>query len=208
MLIIGRSRSGKSSLCARALAGGQCVLGDDQVLLDSSGTCRAFPRRLRLYSDLERSAPVAYARLPAEYRRALAARKLVHRLSGGRIAPPIRVPFSAFDGVAPTPRVVKPLQRVVVVERTDGLGRLQVDDLDITALVDLSAAILHEQRRMLTSERADWRDAFAQLLERERRLLQGALIGPQMHRISVPNDWDAALAVESLAGELGIGRPD
>ena len=86
LLLIGRSRSGKSSLVARAAAAGTAVLGDDHVLVGQDG-CRAFPRRLRLYPDVAETAPAALASLPARTRallRALVAErdvqlgKLVH----------------------------------------------------------------------------------------------------------------------------------
>ena len=64
LLLLGRSRSGKSSLVARTAIAGTGVLGDDHVLVGAAG-CRAFPRRLRLYPDVAETAPAARAALPA-----------------------------------------------------------------------------------------------------------------------------------------------
>jgi hypothetical protein len=73
LLLLGRSRSGKTSLAARALAAGLRVLGDDQVIINADRECLPFPRRLRLYPDLSLTAPAAFAALRPSVRTRLAA---------------------------------------------------------------------------------------------------------------------------------------
>src|SRR5215210_3702242 len=77
LLLVGGSGTGKSSLTARALAGGRKALGDDQVYVEDDGMCSPFPRRLRLYDDVAKTAPNAYAELPFRVRTALSVRGLV-----------------------------------------------------------------------------------------------------------------------------------
>lgn len=203
LLMLGRSRSGKSSVCARALAAGRAVLGDDQVFVDSAGQCRAFPRRLRLYSDLRLTAPAAYNRLPASYRAGLMSRKALRRLTGGHVAPPIRVRFEILDGQPPQDPL--PLRRAVVIERGTGSRRLDVSDLDATTFVQRALEIVDEQRRMLLMEPSgDWQSSHSRLLAQEQQLLDAAFTGVSLLRVSIPTDWSAARAVNMLAQELGI----
>ena len=102
ILLIGRSRSGKSSLAARAAADGVGVLGDDHVLVAGSGECRAFPRRIRVYSDLAETAPRAYKLLPrskrAELRALGALRSIYFRDPDGNLVEVAEYAAAGFSG--------------------------------------------------------------------------------------------------------------
>ena len=70
LILFGAAGAGKTTLSARAAAGGIRSLGDDQVIVDASPVCWPFPRRMRLYPDLKVTAPEAHALLPARDRAA------------------------------------------------------------------------------------------------------------------------------------------
>lgn len=203
LLLIGRSRSGKSSLVARTAASGTAVLGDDHVLVGPDG-CRAFPRRLRLYPDVARTAPAAHAALSARTRLFLQALGFLRTASGGSLAPPVRVPVEMLGTVLSGP--VR-LARAVVLERRE-VPRLSAEALSGDELVAHAMAVLHEQRRAL--EHVDdprWRAHLAGVLKKEESLLRKAFatVG-QLQRFVVPTRLPADESVAALAAELAIDR--
>jgi hypothetical protein len=206
VLLLGRSRSGKSSLCARALAAGGTILGDDHVLLDQDGRCFAFPRRLRVYSDLEQTAPEAFARLPRRSRSALAARAAVRTLSGGFVAPPLRLrvedlgkPFSAEP---------LPLVRVVAIGRDEAARDLTQQDLPFKGLIELAEMVTDEQRRHLVRppNAGEWAEALAVAREADREVLTSGFRDVPAQAVMLPAHWSAPRSVGALAGLLGIDR--
>ncbi len=201
LLLIGRSRSGKSSLAARALAAGLRVLGDDQVLINPSQECLPFPRRLRVYPDLMRTAPAAFAALRPSARGALAALGRVNALTRGFVAPPLRVKASSLGADTPTPL---PIGEVVVIRRApvDELRSKQLDQRELAA----------ETEDALCGQRSELfglpglRDATVPLLAQERSIIASALGAVPARRVLVPASWQAEEAVGRLARELGIER--
>jgi len=202
LLLLGRSRSGKSSLVARAAAAGAGVLGDDHVLVGAEG-CRAFPRRLRLYPDVAQTAPAARAALPARTRALLRALGFMRAATGGAVAPPVRVPVETLGAVLHDPL---PLTRVVVLERRE-VPRLVAEGLPLDELVAAAGGILREQRRALERvEDQRWREHLDRVLADEERLLrkafaQAAAIG----RLIVPTRLPAGQSVAAIATELAVG---
>jgi hypothetical protein len=201
LLLIGRSRSGKSSLAARALAAGLRVLGDDQVLINASQDCLPFPRRLRVYPDLMRTAPVAFATLRPSVRGALAALGRVNALTRGFVAPPLRVEASSLGAGTPTPL---PIGEVVVIRRAP-VDELRSEPLDQRQLAAETEDALSGQRSELFSL-PGLRDATAPLLAQERSIIASALGAAPARRVLVPVSWRAEEAVGRLARELGIER--
>lgn len=205
VLLLGRSRSGKSSLCARALAAGRSILGDDHVLLDAEGG-RAFPRRLRLYSDLELTAPAAYGRIGGTGRAALTARRLVRLATRGWVAPPLRLQSEQLG--RPFPRTPVQLERVVAIERAANVADLAQAELAAPAIIDLAQAIADEQRARLAQAAGPpaWERALAAAREEDRRVLVAALRGLPAQTFLVPADWGAPRAVDALAAAIGLDR--
>jgi hypothetical protein len=202
MLLIGRSRSGKSSLVARAAAAGTAVLGDDHVLVGADG-CRAFPRRLRLYPDIAQTAPAAYAALPARKRLSLRALGYLRAASAGSLAPPVRVPVETLGTVLGEPL---PLARVVVIERRD-VSRLSAEALSCDEVVAGAMDTLREQRQAL--EHVDdprWRERLELVLTREELLLRKAFESTDdLSRLVVPTRLPAHESVAAIAAELDVG---
>jgi hypothetical protein len=202
LLLLGRSRTGKSSLAARALVAGRRVLGDDQVLLDASGRCWPFPRRLRLYADLPHTAPQAYERLGASARAALRGREVLRRASRGWISPPVRVPPSELGPEA----AGEPLDvaRIVLIDRRVGSRDLSVDAVDTASAVRHALDLLERQRARLSSASGAWASALERIVEQEGSMLERALAGKPVQSVWVPDDWDAARAIGALASLLEV----
>jgi len=203
VVVLGRSRSGKSSAMTLALASGRHVLGDDQVLLDAAGGCRAFPRRLRLYPDLRQTAPAAFRRLPAADRGALLARSAARTLSRGWLAPSLAVRASAVGPAAPEGPL--PVRRLVAVERVAGLDAPAAGPLELETAIRLALDVLDEQRARLRDVAGPtWGAALDALRDHEAGLLRAALGGARLERLRMPATWPAPRGVAHLAGALGV----
>jgi hypothetical protein len=200
LLLIGRSRSGKSSLAARALAAGLRILGDDQVLINASQDCLPFPRRLRLYPDLARTAPAAFAALRPSARSALAFLGRVNGITRGFVAPPLRV--SASTLAAGSTPIRLPIGEIVVIRRApvDALTTEYLDQGELGAEAEDS---LHGQRSRLFSV-TGLQAAFATLLAQERAIIGSALAAAPARRLLVPASWTAEQAVGRVAHELRL----
>jgi hypothetical protein len=202
LLLLGRSRSGKSSLVARAAATGTAVLGDDHVLVGVDG-CRGFPRRLRLYPDVAETAPAARAALPPRTRAQLRVLGFVRRATGGAVAPPVRVPIETIGAVLRDPL---PLARVVVIERGQ-VPRLVAEALRRDELVETALGVLQEQRRALERvDEARWHEHLESVLAEEKSLLHAAFAQTTaMARLAVPTRLPAGDSVAAIAAELAAG---
>ena len=200
LLLIGRSRSGKSSLAALALAAGRRVLGDDQVLIVPGQDCRPFPRRLRLYPDLARTAPAAFAALRPSARRTLTGLGQVKSLTRGFVAPPLRISASAL-GAGVTPLCLH-IGEVVVIQRA-AVDTLRSEPLEQRELAAEASDVLLSQRSAIFSV-AGVEAAFAPVLTEERKLMALAFASASARRVSVPDSWPAERAVGALAHEFGL----
>ena len=201
LLLLGRSRSGKTSLAARALAAGLRVLGDDQVLVNADRECLPFPRRLRLYPDLARTAPAAFAALPPSVRGRLAVLGRVSALTRGFVAPPVSVSPSAIGAGAPDP--IRLLVGDVVVVRRAQVDTLASERLDPGELAAETDDVLMGQRSEIFRV-PGVRAAYATLLAHERTIISSALAAAPARRVLVPDSWTAEQAVGALARELEL----
>ncbi len=201
LLLLGRSRSGKTSLAARALAAGRRVLGDDQVIINADRECLPFPRRLRLYPDLSRTAPAAFAALPPSVRTRLAALGRVNALTHGFVAPPVSVSPSVL--AADTTGPVRLLIGEVVVVRRARVGALTLQPLDAGELAAETDDVLMGQRSELFKV-PGVRAAYETLLTHERAIISCALAAAPARRVLVPDSWTSEQAVGALARELEL----
>lgn len=202
LLLIGHSRSGKSSLAARALAAGLRILGDDQVLINASHDCHSFPRRLRVYPDLAWTAPAAFAALRPSARGALGALSRLKSLTRGFVAPPLRISASTLGpGISP---MCLPIGEIVVIRRAP-VDVLRFEPLDQDELSADAEDVLHSQRSQIFSLAA-LRAASATVLARERAIIAGALATVPARRVLVPASWPADQAIGRLAHELRLER--
>jgi hypothetical protein len=202
LLLVGRSRSGKSTLVSRCAASGVGVLSDDHVLVSADG-CRAFPRRLRLYPDIAETAPAASAALPARTRKLLRALGVLRTATGGRLSPPVRVPVTTLGAVVREPL---PLTRVVVLERRE-VPRLSAEGLSLDELVAAAADAVQAQRSAL--ERVDhtwWHEHLDRVLAAEESLLHETFArAATRERLVVPTRLPAAQSIAAIAAALDLG---
>lgn len=204
LVLLGRSRSGKTTLAARALAAGRGLLGDDQVLVDCAGLCSPFPRRLRFYGDLRHTAPDTYRRLPAPVRVGVLGGAAVARLTRGYVAPPVRV-HPAVLGQRELPGG-SAITRVVLVERSDG-SILEHGPLEVDEALTCALEILDEQRAQLrTAGGAAWRATLEETRRLEMDVLRSAWSRTSLSRLRVPRAWAAPDAIRLLAAQLRLDR--
>lgn len=202
LLLLGRSRSGKSSLAVRALAAGAIVLGDDQAFIDAKGWCTTFPRRMRFYSDLRLTAPRAFARLPPTVRSGLFVRGAARWLTRGFVAPPVRVRIDALGEVAGAEPLC--VRRVVLIERQRDLATIQRREVATDETVDFAATLLDEQRVKLSAAGPAWTNYLKLVRADEAAILRQAFQRHAVEQIRVPMSWSAPEALAVLAQLLGI----
>jgi len=203
LVVIGRSRAGKSTIAARALANGRRILGDDQVLVDGEGRWRPFPRRLRFYPDLAVAAPAAFARLRPGTRRMLRLRGTVAAATGGFVRPSLAVQAAELGGAwRPGPL---PAARIVLVERRTDAVALVVEPATMERAVDWARRVLVEQRERLAMIGGEaWRPALEAAARTELEILRAALAGTPVQAIAVPAGWSAAEGIARTAAALGL----
>jgi hypothetical protein len=202
-LLLGRSRAGKSTLAARALAAGRTVLGDDQLFVDTESVAWPFPRSLRFYPDLERTAPTAWERLPPRVRLALRIRGVVARVSRGFIRPSLAVPRTALGALQPPE--CRTIGRIILIERDTERQTLATEPGSTDDAVDWAAGLLREQReRLVLLGGSRWDEAVGQTAVTERVTLGAAFAGVGVERLAIPRAWDAARAVDATARLLSI----
>lgn len=203
LLLVGPSRSGKSSVSMRALAQGHSLLGDDQVLVDREGGCRPYPRRLRVYPDIREVAPGAWLRLSASTRRVLTARRIVRDLTRGFVAPSLALPMTEI-GPAPPPDPL-PLRRLLVIERSVVARELESLPRDSVWAADRARGILADQRGRLAAIAGEsWRTALSEIAAREVEIFRSAAAAAQVEQVLVPAAWGAERAVSALARQAGL----
>lgn len=205
LVLMGRSRSGKSSVSVRALAEGRPVLGDDQVVIGADGCCWPFPRRLRVYSDIRETAPIAWSRMPRSTRAALSARRATKWLSLGYVAPSLVLAPSKLGRVRRPSSL--PAGRLVVVERATDVHQVVSRRRDVAWAVDAARDTLIDQRKVFMSAAGySWQQELASVLDREARTLYEALAGLDVEHLRLPATWPARRAVDALDAHLrGIG---
>jgi hypothetical protein len=203
-VVLGRSGAGKTTLTARALAAGGTVLSDDQVVLDAGGRVWRYPRRLRLYPDIEQTAPAAWAGLRPSTRSALRLRGRVRRLTRGFVAPSLAVPPTEIGrSVISGPL---PLQSLLVVDRAEDQS-IRVNARQLDWVVEQAMSVLADQRARLAQAAGDaWRQTLDGALAAEVRILSQALTGVPATEIVVPRAWGAAQSVAELEAQLDVMR--
>lgn len=206
VVLVGGSRSGKSSLAMRAWSRGIPLLADDRVIVRPDGTATGVRRRLRVYPDLASTAPGAVRRLSPRTRARLRARGALQRLTAGWIALPELV---GSVGIQEAPASLA-IDRLVVIERSPRSGRTASGAVAETDAPDRVWArlgeILQSDLDWPAGQGPRWAAEAREAGSRQDRILRQALVqaGSDATLISVPADWPAAVAVAALARHLGL----
>lgn len=201
-VLLGRSGAGKTTLTARALAAGRTVLSDDQVVLDAGGQVWRYPRRLRLYPDVQQTAPDAWSRLRPATRSTLLLRGRVRRLTRGHVAPSLAVPATEIGGTVV--RTPLPVHRLVVVDRSDA-DTLTVAPRPPSWVVHQAGLVLSDQRARITRDAGPaWARCLEEVLAAECRTLTAALAGVPAVELALPQAWGARESVDALEAQLGV----
>jgi hypothetical protein len=199
IVLMGRSGSGKSSVCMRLLARGVAILSDDQIILDAGGRCWPYPRRVRVYPDLRETATAAWTMLPPRARRA------PRRITRGYVAPSLAVSPAAL-GAVPMPGPLD-LCRLVVVQRDPAAAQLTVRERHADwLLVEARASILEQRAPLLALVGPAWRKAISVVLEAELNTFRAAASDVPVTQVVLPQDWKAPRAIAALDEYLvGLG---
>jgi hypothetical protein len=206
VLILGPSGAGKSSVTARALAAGRAVIGDDQVIIDSDARCTSFPRRMRLYPDLARTAPAAFDALTRRTSLQLQVRELVDGVTRGFVRPSLAVDASE---VSPSYELRSAaIGRVLVLEPRAAVPDLQVVAEDLDLVLEAAGRISQAQRARLWSvSPGEWRTLINETLVAERAILSSAFAAPRLDHVRLPNAWPAERCIEALEALVDLRVP-
>lgn len=203
-LILGSAGAGKTTLALGALVAGWTVLGDDHVLVDSSGRCFGLPRRMRIYPSTIDLVPKAASRLLVSERRALTVRDVARRVTVGHLRLPVLIPPERFGSTAPAAWHLP--DHVVALDRSlDGSG-VDRTRLSTEAAVETAVSEIATDRRRLTSTLSEeWGPRMDRLRTTEREILFDAWQRiPGVHA-RVPRSWSPEQILEWLASlPLGI----
>jgi hypothetical protein len=203
VLMLGPSGAGKSSLSARAIARGRTVIGDDQVLLDATGGCTTFPRRMRVYPDLSVTAPEAYRAMPGRIRRLLHTRGLVDRLTRGYVRPSLAVDLADMAHTRAVGSMA--IRRVLLLEPRAPVVDMEVTTGDMTTLLAGAHDVIESQRARLWSVAPEgWREATAPIAAQEQEILRSALDGLPFERVRLPAGWPPQRSIDALAQLIGL----
>jgi hypothetical protein len=203
VVLMGRSRVGKSSVAAQMLAGGHAFLGDDQILIDAAGRATRFPRRLRLYSDLAVTAPDAYRSLGRSAKAGLLLRQVVKHGTRGYVAPPVRVLADELGPNAGVPSAHLPIDTVIHVVRGSG-DVVRDGPITADAAVGLAVELLRLQRTTLLETVPALAAHAAEGTEAEREILRSAFASTRTEELRLPSSLTAPAAIALLGRRLGI----
>jgi hypothetical protein len=200
------SAVGKSTMTLQHAAAGEGVQGDNYVIVTADGRTLAFPRRMRIYSDLPAINPAIYARLPVRERVRLRWAGVIRRLSAGYANLPRRLSLDEIvgdkNGVCREARLravyllkphkgeglSEPLQKTPdeAIERIQAIGELES--------VRLRAALPDDQPESLMEP----------ALRREREVLEQALAGVPVFELLVPRVKDPSPLVAQIRQVAGL----
>jgi hypothetical protein len=200
------SAVGKSTMTLQHAAAGDGVQGDNYVIVTADGRTLAFPRRMRVYSDLPAINPTIYARLPLRERMRLRWAGVIRRLSAGYANLPRRLSLAEIvgdkNGVCKEARLravylLKPYKGEGLSEplrktADEAIGRIQ-------AIGELESARL---RQALPEDQPE--SLMDPVLRRERDVLERALTGVPVFELLVPRVRDPATLVAQIRQVAGL----
>ena len=202
------SAVGKSTLTLQHAAAGQPVQGDNYVILSPDGRTLAFPRRMRIYSDLRSTAPEVFRQLPAAEQRRLRVAAIVKRLSAGYSNQPRRLTVQqmlAGSKACPEAR----LRAVYLLKPYTGEGLSEPRSQSVVEAIERMQAISAMEAKYLETALGATGavpppEYTEQVLAREREVLTRALKDVPIFELLVPRVKDPAPVVASIRRLAGL----
>ena len=214
VLFPGGSRVGKTSLTLQQALKGKAIQGDNCVIVTPKGQTFAFPRRLRIYSDLRRTYPDAYHRLRLRERIRLRLANLLKDLSFGYANPATRLGIQTFVPDC----TIRPIARLHSIFVLTSHGRSELVGpipLGLDELVEKVQAHSFAEGRWLAEALAPYlgRHPESRLLraaEIEREILHRAFAEVPAFELLVPCVADPGAIVSRIASITGLdeGPPE
>jgi hypothetical protein len=202
------SRVGKSTLALQHAAAGHPVQGDNYVILAPDGRTLAFPRRMRVYSDLAKTAPLVFTRLPAAEQRRLRLNGLIKRLSAGYSNQPRRLTIQQMLSGTPACPEAR-LRAVYLLKPYSGEAlsgpELRSADAAIERIQEVNGLEAKQLREALREMRGEPAEAMTpEMAAREREVLSQALEGVPVSELLVPRVKDPAPVVAEMRRLTGL----
>jgi hypothetical protein len=203
------SAVGKSTLTLQHAAAGQAVQGDNYVILTPDGRTLAFPRRMRVYSDLQATAPEVFRRLSQSEQRRLKVAGIVKRLSAGYSNQPRRLTVQEMLPGSPACPEAR-LHSVFLLKpyTGDGLSTPNPKSADeaIERIQEIGNMEAKQLRKALSATgSAPPPASVEQTLAREREVLAHALADVPVFELLVPRVKDPAPIVAGIRQLAGLG---
>ena len=203
------SAVGKSTMTLQHAAEGQGVQGDNYVILTPDGRTLAFPRRMRVYSDLPTINPEVYAMLPHRERMRLRWAGIVRRLSAGYANMPRRLSLEQIVGERN--RVCREawLSAVYLLKPYKGEGLSGPHPKTAEEAIERILAIGEmESARLVEALPEDQRaKRMEPALRRERDVLERALAGVPIFELLVPRVPNPSVLVAQIRQVAGLAGP-
>jgi len=196
------SAVGKSTLTLQHAAAGCPVQGDNYVIASPDGRTLAFPRRMRIYSDLHATAPGVFRRLPGAEQRRLRVAGVIKRLSAGYSNQPRRLTVQQMlAGSPPCPEARLSSVYMLKPYKGDGLAGPSPSSRKeaierIQAIAEMEARQL--QAAMSGTEAMPPAAFMEQTLAGERDVLARALGDVPIYQVLVPRVKDPASVVAGI----------
>jgi hypothetical protein len=202
------SAVGKSTLTLQHAAAGYPVQGDNYVIVTPDGRTLAFPRRMRIYSDLRSTAPKVFRMLPAVERRRLRVAAMIKRLSVGYSNQPRRLTVQQMlPGSAACPEAR--LSSVFLLQPYTGEGLEGPSPRSLDDAIERIRAINGMEAKYLeTALSATGATPLPSYTEetfvREREVLRQALKDVPIYELLVPRVKDPAPVVAEIRRLAGM----
>jgi len=197
---------GKSTLMLRHAASGRQVQGDNYVIVTGEGRTLAFPRRMRIYSDLAAVSPDVFVRLPPEERWRLRIAGLVRRLSLGYANLPRRLAIEEIVGpgqLCPDAR----LEAVYFLKRHDGerlTGPQPVPREEAVARIQTINRGEGDRLEAALQRHSEAAAVFDEAGRLERGILESVLSNVPIFELLVPQVRNPAAVVAEISRVCGL----
>lgn len=200
------SAVGKSTMTLQHAAAGQGVQGDNYVVVTPEGRTLAFPRRMRVYSDLAAINPEVYAMLPRRERIRLRWAGIVRRLSRGYANLPRRLALEQIVGDRNHVCREARLSAVYLLKPYEGEGLSGPLPQTVDEAVKRIQAIGEmESARLREALPEDQPASLMQpLLRRERDVLESALLRVPIFELLVPRVRNPSPLVAQIRQVTGL----